>query len=111
MRAGVANAAAGAPRVLLAIVLSGCVVIAGLVIAGLATGRLDPQVLTQSPKSLRYRLEYWRGAWGVITEGAPTVAGVCAAPTFWWGVGPGNFGGPYLRVQAAGGERRDRRSP
>ena len=76
------------PRALLAIGLSGAVVVAGLVIAGLALGRLDLQVLTQSPKSLRYRIEYWKGAWGVITE---------SAPTFWWGVGPGNFAGPYLR--------------
>jgi O-antigen ligase len=76
------------PRVLLAIGLSGAVVVAGLVIAGLATRRLDLQVLTQSPKSLRYRIEYWKGAWGVITE---------SSPTFWWGVGPGNFAGPYLK--------------
>jgi O-Antigen ligase len=76
------------PRALLAIGLAGAVVVAGLVIAGVATRRLDLQILTQSPKSLRYRIEYWRGAWGVISE---------SSPTFWWGVGPGNFAAPYLR--------------
>jgi hypothetical protein len=45
-------------------------------------------VVTESTKSLRYRWEYWQGAWGVIRGG----------PRTWWqGVGPGNFGGHYLR--------------
>jgi O-antigen ligase len=87
------------PRTLLAIGLSGAVVVAGVVIAGLATRRLDLQVLTQSPKSLRYRIEYWRGAWGVITEGAPSFVDALSRPTFWWGVGPGNFAGPYLKYK------------
>jgi hypothetical protein len=85
--------------VLLAIGLSGAVVVAALVIAGLALKRLDLQFLTQSPKSLRYRLEYWTGAWGVITDGAQSLAGVLSQPTFWWGVGPGNFAGPYLKFK------------
>jgi O-antigen ligase len=85
------------PRVLLAIGLSGALVVAALVVAGFATRRLDLQVLTQSSKSLRFRKEYWQGAWGVITEGAPSLAGALSRPTFWWGVGPGNFAGPYLR--------------
>ncbi len=63
------------PRLLIAAAVSCCVVVAGLVVAGLATRRLDPLVLTQSPKSFRYRLEYWRGTWGVITEGASTLSG------------------------------------
>ena len=46
------------------------VVVAMLVVAGLAAGRLDREVLTQSTMSLRYRWEYWQGAWGVITGGA-----------------------------------------
>jgi hypothetical protein len=78
------------PRALLAIGLSGAVLVAGLVAAGLATRRLDPQVLTQTMKSLRVRGEYWRSTWGVITD---------AAPTFWWGVGPGNFPGAYLKYK------------
>ena len=73
--------------------LAGLGVVAGLVVAGLATGRLDREVLTQSAMSLRYRWEYWQGAWGVITGGEPTVMGALSVPTFWWGVGPGNFSG------------------
>ncbi|MFI5455771.1 MAG: O-antigen ligase family protein [Isosphaerales bacterium] len=83
-------------RMLLAMGLEGLCVVAALVIAGLATGRLDRQVLTQSAMSARYRWEYWQGAWGVITGGKPTVMGALSAPTFWWGVGPGNFAAPYL---------------
>lgn len=71
----------GAAAVLLA-------VLGGLVLAGVATGQLDRPVVTEATKSLRYRWEYWQGAWGVIRGGART----------WWeGVGPGSFGGHYLR--------------
>ena len=56
-----------------------------LVAAGLATGRLDREVFTQSSMSLRYRWEYWVGASAVIRERP------------WAGHGPGNFAGPYLR--------------
>jgi len=54
------------------------------VAVGLSTGRLDRQVLTQSSLSMRYRWEYWQGAWGVITEQAQENSG---ASTFWSGVG------------------------
>ena len=88
-------------RMLIGIGLSGALVVAALVIAGLATRRLDLQVLTQSSKSLRYRAEYWQGAWGVITDGERSFASALfhplSHPTFWWGVGPGNFAGPYLK--------------
>lgn len=75
---------------------------AGLVATALAggayaLGRLDREVLTQSTLSLRYRWEFWRGAWGVITEGATASAGVLDSANFWSGVGPANFGAPYLR--------------
>lgn len=51
-------------------------------------GQLDKQVVTESIKSMRYRTEYWRGAWGVIWEG----------PSRWFvGLGPLNFAGPYLK--------------
>src|SRR5207248_2034927 len=43
--------------------------------------------------------EYWQGAWGVITQGAPTLSQALTAPTFWSGVGPGNFGVHYLRYK------------
>ncbi|SIO65765.1 O-Antigen ligase [Singulisphaera sp. GP187] len=75
-------------KTLLLVALGGLVVIGGLVSAGLATGKLDRQVLTQSPMSLRYRWEYWVGAWRVITE---------RKEVFWGGRGPGNFTAPYLR--------------
>ena len=84
-------------RALLGMAAAGVVVVVGLVAAGLATGRLDRQVLTQSGLSMRYRLEYWQGAWGVITEGAPTVSGALRSGAFWAGVGPGNFGPRYLQ--------------
>ena len=68
--------------------IAGLVVVSALVAAGVATGRLDRQVITESPKSLGYRAEYWIGAWGVITDG----------PRTWLtGHGPGNFSGPYVR--------------
>ena len=81
-------------RLLLGAGLAGLVLVVALVAVGLATGRLDREVLTQSPLSMRYRWEYWQGAWGVITEGAQGRAP--GASTFWSGVGPGNFGSRYL---------------
>ncbi len=86
-------------RALLGTALVGVVVVIGLVVGAWATGRLDREVLTQSPMSLRYRWEYWQGTWGVMTEGASGLKGVWNAPTFWSGVGPGNFAGPYLRYK------------
>jgi hypothetical protein len=74
-------------RVVLA-AAGGLLVLGSLVAAGLAMGRLDREVLTEAGKSLRYRQEYWVGAWGVITE---------SSQAFWLGHGPGNFGAPYLR--------------
>ncbi len=84
-------------RVLWGTALAGVVVVIGLMVGSWAAGRLDREVLTQSPLSLRYRWEYWQGAWGVVTDGASGLKGVWNAPTFWSGVGPGNFAGPYLR--------------
>ena len=82
-------------------------VIGALVAAGLATGRLDREVLTQSTLSMRYRWEYWQGAWGVITGGRRRCRGPSPTSTFWAGVGPGNFGAHYLLLQAARVERGD----
>ncbi len=50
-------------------------------------------------KSLRYRGEYWQGAWRVITDGKPTFTAALSEPIFWWGVGPGNFAGPYVKYK------------
>jgi O-antigen ligase len=86
-------------RLLIGAGIAGLAVVIVLAAAGLAAGRLDREVLTQSPMSMRYRWEYWQGAWGVITEGASSLGGAVAAPTFWAGVGPGNFGTHYLRYK------------
>jgi len=84
-------------RLLLRVGLAAAVVVVGLVAGAWATGRLDREVLTQSMMSARYRWEYWQGTWGVLTDGAFGIKGIWNAPTFWSGVGPGNFAGPYLR--------------
>ncbi len=62
-------------------------IVSGLVAAGLATGQLDRQVLTEAPKSLQYRWQYWVSTVGVLRENL----------TWWVGLGPGNFASPYLR--------------
>ena len=103
------------PAKVLAVAGLGLVVtLGGLVAAGLATKQLDVEVLTQSSKSLKYRWEYWVGAWGVITDAPSPFASTGLSPmpagfettevastsrrnTFWTGLGPANFGGPYLR--------------
>jgi hypothetical protein len=86
-------------RMFLGAGVASLVMISALVAAGLAAGRLDREVLTQSGMSMRYRWEYWQGTWGVITGGAQTLGQAVAAPTFWSGVGPGNFGFHYLRYK------------
>jgi O-antigen ligase/tetratricopeptide (TPR) repeat protein len=102
------------PRKVLAFTGIGLAVLVGaLVVGGVATKQLDIQVITESPKSLRYRWEYWVGAWGVITDAPSPYASTGpeamlvgpeqeAVPdkrsgTFWSGVGPANFAMPYLR--------------
>ncbi len=86
-------------RVLVATGMCGLAVVTALVLAGLATGRLDREVVTQSTMSLRYRWEYWQGAWGVISGGATDLMTILRSPILWWGVGPGNFGGHYLKYK------------
>lgn len=61
-----------------------------LVVSGAALlrwGGLDRQVLTETPKSLLYRLQYWRA----------TAAMVADHP--WLGCGPGNFKAYYARYK------------
>lgn len=48
------------------------------------SGGLDKAVLSEAPKSLRYRLEYWQASWATIRE-HPIL-----------GTGPGNFRDYYL---------------
>ncbi|AMV36349.1 O-Antigen ligase [Planctomyces sp. SH-PL62] len=83
-------------RILLGAALAGAGVVGALIVAGAATGRLDPQVLTQSNLSMRYRWEYWRATWAMITEGAGSPGQALAAGNFWRGVGPGAFGAHYV---------------
>jgi hypothetical protein len=60
------------------------IVMGGLVTAATLTGGLDPNVIREAPKSLKYRLEYWSGSLSVIAE-HPLL-----------GVGPGQFRDAYL---------------
>lgn len=53
-------------------------------IAMLSRG-IDREVLSEAPKSLKYRVEYWTGTWSVIKE-RPVL-----------GTGPGNFRQHYLK--------------
>jgi hypothetical protein len=52
---------------------------------GIATGAIDREVVLEAPRSLQFRLLYWKGAAGVIRHN----------PMF--GTGPGNFRQVYLR--------------
>ncbi len=58
-----------------------------LIVAAWLSGGLDRLVFSESAKSLRYRFEYWAGAWRVISE---------SPQAFLLGVGPGNFRQHYL---------------
>ncbi len=63
------------------------VLLAIAVVIAFATGRLDRQVITEAPKSLAYRAEYWRATLPMIAE----------HPLF--GVGPGSFQDRYRKYQ------------
>jgi hypothetical protein len=56
-------------------------------VAGLSGG-FDREVISEAPKSLKYRLQYWTGAWKVIQDRP------------WLGTGPGNFRQHYLQHKA-----------
>ena len=60
-------------------VLAGCGVLGVIVTGAIVTRGLDWRVVTESVKTLQYRLEYWEATLGVIS----------ARPV--WGCGPGNF--------------------
>ena len=61
--------------------------LSALTFAAFKTRQLDREVLTESTKSLQYRVEYWQGTWSLLSE---------SSRNFWRGVGPGNFGARYL---------------
>lgn len=52
---------------------------AAVIVTAVATGGLDEQVISESPKSLQYRLMYWQGTINTLRE-SPLL-----------GTGPGNF--------------------
>lgn len=58
--------------------------------AVLASGGLDREVLSEAPKSLQYRLDYWTGSLAVLSE-RPLL-----------GTGPGNFRSHYLEHRPLG---------
>ncbi|MGE3315209.1 MAG: O-antigen ligase family protein [Planctomycetaceae bacterium] len=66
-------------------------IVAGLLLFGGAvlSGGIDLEMLTEAPKSLGYRAQYWRGAAATIRE----------SPVF--GTGPGNFRQRYLKHKLA----------
>lgn len=77
----------------LALVALGALGLSGIIVAaGIASGQLDRQVLTESTKSFGYRAEWWRATWAMLNDGSGT---------FWTGLGPGNFAGPYLQHKLA----------
>jgi len=63
-------------------------VVALLGVAAVRWGGLDREVITEAPKSLIYRMEYWR-ATGAMMADYP-----------WFGCGPGNFQTYYTRYKA-----------
>jgi len=65
--------------------IAGSLTILALMGWGLSrVGGLDRQVLTEAPKSLEYRLQYWTATWPMIQD------------HLWLGVGPGQFRMHYL---------------
>jgi len=65
--------------------LAGSLIVLALIGWGLSRmGGLDRQVLTEAPKSLQYRLQYWSATWPMIKD------------HLWLGVGPGQFRMNYL---------------
>jgi len=67
--------------------LLAAVVIGGLVGGAIAAGVWDRLVLTETPKSLLYRLEYWRATAAMIADHP------------WFGCGPGNFQHYYTQYK------------
>lgn len=69
---------------------AGLLIATGMISAAYATGGLDRLVVSESAKSLRYRIEYWQATCGMLLE----------SPKNWLvGVGPGNFRQHYLRFK------------
>jgi tetratricopeptide (TPR) repeat protein len=59
--------------------LIGLAALAVLFAVAIAVGSFDRLVVSEAPKSVLYRLQYWRATWGLIADHP------------WFGCGPGNF--------------------
>ncbi|MCA9016422.1 MAG: O-antigen ligase family protein, partial [Planctomycetaceae bacterium] len=70
--------------------ITGAVIVLGFFLLAAFSGGFDRAVLTEAPKSLQYRLEYWTATWDVIQENPL------------WGTGPGNFRDHYLKFKLPG---------
>ena len=70
-------------RVSWVIPAAGLTIFLGLFMLGFATGVLDVEILSEAPKSVLSRLQYWQGAAAIVAD----------HPIF--GVGPANFQGYY----------------
>jgi O-antigen ligase len=77
--------------------LLGAAAIAALVVGAIFARGLDREVLTETGKSLGYRLQYWRSSLGMIQDHP------------WFGCGPGNFQDYYTayKLPEASEEIRD----
>ncbi len=67
--------------------LAGFLLVAAMIAAAWQSGGLDRLVLSESGKSLRYRLEWWRSTVEMLKE---------RRENWVWGIGPGNFRQNYL---------------
>ncbi|RLS56696.1 MAG: hypothetical protein DWH91_06050 [Planctomycetota bacterium] len=79
-------------RMRTAAIVAVAVVAAGatLLMVAFLAGLIDSQVISEAPKSLKYRLEYWVSTSKVILDQP------------WMGVGPGNFRASYLQHKLPG---------
>ena len=69
---------------------TGMILLLGVFLLATFSDGFDRAVLTEAPKSLQYRLEYWTATWDVIKENPL------------WGTGPGNFRNHYLKYKLPG---------
>ncbi|QDT25987.1 O-antigen ligase family protein [Gimesia panareensis] len=66
------------------------ILLLGFFLLATLSGGFDRAVLSEAPKSLQYRIEYWTATWDVIKE------------NLMWGTGPGNFREHYLKYKLPG---------
>jgi hypothetical protein len=71
----------------LAYTAAGCMTLLVMLAVAAVSGGFDVAVITQAPKSMSYRLQFWSGTWKVL----------CERPLL--GTGPGNFRHLYLRYK------------